>query len=126
MYAESTMKRRETLGMTEILHNAEKVTVENISLRPELALAVDHSVPSPAEALEIAETPTAFEAMLGAAVTADERRMVKMLDKLMDTAWRFDTGKSLRGELRRMWNARGMSTPRFYTAFHALKQRRAI
>ena len=124
MYAESTMKRRETLGMTEILHNAEKVTVENISLRPELALAVDHSVPSPAEALEIAETPTAFEAMLNAAMTSDERALLKLIDRLFNAAWQFDTGKDLRGELRRMWNAKGRSTRRFYTAFHALEMRR--
>ena len=89
-------------------------------------LVYPDSRPTPPDALEAAETPSAFEALLEGAMSKDERRMAKLIDALMDEAWRFDTGKALRGELRRMWNACGMSTPRFYTAFHALKARRAV
>ena len=78
----------------------------------------------PALLIEAAEEPTAFEVMLNAAMTSDERALLKLIDRLFNAAWQFDTGKDLRGELRRMWNAKGRSTRRFYTAFHALEMRR--
>ncbi len=81
---------------------------------------------TPPETVEAVETPTAFESMLAAATTADERAMLKLIDKLLDESWRFSTGKALRSELRRMWSAGGRSTPRYYTAFHALAERRVM
>ena len=85
--------------------------------------AVD-TAPTPPRQLELAETDTAFEALLKGAITNDERALIKLIDTLFDSAWNFGTGKALRGELRRLWTKNGRSVPRFYAAFHALKERR--
>lgn len=79
---------------------------------------------TPADALLLAEEPTVFERLLDAAVTTDERRLLRLIDALLDEAWRFETGKALRGELRRLWTLRGLSGRRFYAAFHGLAERR--
>lgn len=87
-------------------------------------LSADKNIPQPPEVLELGEEPTAFESLLNAATTADERKLMRLIDTVLDEAWRFDTGKALRGELRRLWLLRGLSARRFYAAFHGLAERR--
>ena len=87
--------------------------------------AVDQRM-TPPEELEAAEIPTAFETLLASAVSDDELRMLKLIDRLLDSSWKFGNGKALRGELRRMWQVDGRSRPRFYKTFYALAERRAL
>lgn len=80
--------------------------------------------PSPPQILEASEAPSAFENLLASAVTPDERRWAELADALLDEAWRFGTGKALRGELRRLWLAEGRSKHSYYKAFCAICERR--
>ena len=93
-----------------------------------MSITIDNTADTalnPPEMLEAREEPTAFERLLNSAMTEDERRMVNLIDLLFDSSWKFGkNGKAMRGELRRMWMSRGLSTPRFYRAFHALTERR--
>ena len=96
---------------------------ESTGMEIEIDAAADTRC-QPPEVLELGEEPTAFESLLNAATTADERKLIRLIDTVLDEAWRFDTGKALRGELRRLWTLRGLSTRRFYAAFHGLAERR--
>lgn len=106
MYNQSYQDSKEITGMHITLGNA-----------------VDYR-PRPPEMLEMKEEPTGIEGLMAAAMSEDERRLVAVIDRLADEAWRFPTGKALRGELRRMWKEVGRTEWGFYQAFHALKDRR--
>ena len=90
-------------------------------------ITLDNTVdrrPRPPEALEMQETPAGIEGLMIGALSDDERNLVVVIDRLADEAWRFPTGKALRGEMRRMWKEAGRTEWGFYQAFHALKDRR--
>ena len=134
MYAESYVRQMEQTGLTAIIEAASRydMGLRNEHLSPycevscggrTLELAVDHGVPSPPEALERAEEGTAFDAILRQAMSADERALMRLVSGLLDDAWRFGTGKALRGELRRLFTAGGRSAHRFYAAFHGIERR---
>lgn len=80
--------------------------------------------PTPPEVLEAAEELTATEKLLRRATTRDERRMVKLMEGLVDDAWQFCSTRALRGEMRRRWSAGGLSERRYFAAFHALAAER--
>lgn len=78
----------------------------------------------PPEVLEVRERVGAIERLLSVATTPDERRLIELIDTVIDQAWRLDTGKALRGELRHLWRAEGRTEWGFYKAFHAVQHRR--
>lgn len=80
--------------------------------------------PRPPEVLEMKEERAGIEGLMAVALSEDERRLVAVIDRLADEAWRFPTGKALRGEMLRMWKEAGRTEWGFYQAFHALKDRR--
>lgn len=133
MYAESYMRQMEQTGLTAIIDAAQGIDSrfrngclangEGSSKDRTLELAHDNSVPSPPEALERAEEPTAFASLLGQALTPDERALLNLVERVADEEWRLETGKALRGELRRMFTGPGRSERRFYLAFHGLQER---
>lgn len=128
MYAESYMRQMEQIGLTAIIDAAQGFDCwfrngEGSSKDRTLELAHDNSVPSPPEALERAEEPTAFASLLGQALTPDERALLNLVERVADEEWRLETGKALRGELRRMFTGPGRSERRFYLAFHGLRER---
>jgi hypothetical protein len=106
MYAHSYVGRYEVTGLWAVIENARY-----------------QGLPPPA-LTETAEEETTMEALLREAVTSEEHLMLQMIDKLVDESWRFDTGKGLRGELRKMFLACGLSKRAYYRAFHALKEMR--
>ena len=112
MYAESWMRRREVRGLN----------MENLKEMQRCGTKYQGAL-TPPEILEAQEEGTRIMSMLHNAVTEDERRLIRLLDRLVDRAWMFTTGKGLRGELRKMWKRRGMSEWRFYMAFNAVEQR---
>lgn len=137
MYTDSYMNQREFPVLTEILVAANVESGHDSSVDRATSglpggvffncveeLGEDKSALCPPDALTLAEEPTVFERLLDAAVTTDERRLLRLIDALLDEAWRFETGKALRGELRRLWLLRGLSGRRFYAAFHGLAERR--
>lgn len=136
MYAESYVRQMEQTGLTAIIDEAgtdmndtpiahssrSRVPAGGISRRI-CELAVDRAALSPPEAMERDEDGTAFDAVLRQAMSADERVLMRLVSVLLDDAWRFGTGKALRGELRRLFTSGGRSDRRFYAAFHGIERR---
>lgn len=119
MYSETYVRYKEVTILDPML-DAETTRV------PSPRFTVLHSegaAPTPPEALQRKETATMFERLLRDAVTPEEHALIVLLDDLVDEAWRFETGKGLRGELRRMFTAMGFSERRFYAAFHGIEKR---
>lgn len=79
--------------------------------------------PTPPEQVATMEEDSVFERLLREAVTPEEHLLILLIEELLDEAWRLNTGKGLRGELRRMFKGRGLSDRRFYTAFHSVEKR---
>lgn len=125
MYSEQWMRQKEVTGLTVIIDMAAMGDKGYADPRGcELGMkAVDHSIPTPPETLEMAEEETMLERLLREAVTPEEHTLLEMIDGLVDEAWRFNTGMALRGELRRLFTGRGFSERRFYAAFHSIEKR---
>lgn len=121
MYAEHYREQKEVLFLTPMLDiaGADDGGYRILPVR----LAVDGKVAPPPEVLEKAERGTILERLLREAVTPEEHTLLCLIDELMDEAWKFDTGKALRGELRRLFKAMGFSERRFYAAFHSIEKR---
>lgn len=79
--------------------------------------------PTPPEQVATMEEVGVFERLLREAVTPEEHLLILLIEELLDEAWRFNTGKGLRGELRRMFKGCGLSDRRFYTAFHSVEKK---
>ena len=105
MYASKYVSTKEVTGLYHIIENFRY-----------------QGLPAP-ELREIAEEATPFERLLSEAVTPEEHLLMVLLDKLLDDAWKFGTGKALRGELRKMFKGCGYSDRRFYAAFHSVEKR---
>ena len=123
MYSASWIKWMEVVGPLTASIMQTNHDTEDTARRCVRGLAVDHTMPTPPEVLEASEAGSRLTALLQTAVTPDERRLIRMLDTLIDQMWMHSTGKGLRGELRKMWKQCGMSEWRFYAAFNAIKQR---
>ena len=115
MYSESYMRQMEVTGLTAILE-------EGYSMRLSESV-IDHSIPTPPEALEMREEGSAFDAVMRQQMSGDERALMRIVSGLLDDSWRFDTGKALRAELRRLFTGKGRSERRFYAAFHGLEKK---
>ena len=87
----------------------------------------DKGLPPP-QVLEVAEAGSAIERLLREAVTPEEHTLLCLIDAMVDEAWKFDTGKALRGEMRRLFTGcgRGYSERRFYAAFHSIEKRMGV
>jgi hypothetical protein len=128
MYAETYARQKEVTGLTVIIDMASMGNLEGEDARGTNldALAVDHMFPTPPDAAQAKEEESLFERLLREAVTPEEHTLLGLIDDLVDEAWRFDTGKALRGELRRTFTARGLSERRFYAAFHGIEKRMCL
>ena len=125
MYVEDWMRQKEVTGLTVIIDMASIGDDGRGDTRGcKLAeLATDHSIPAPPEMVQAAEEETMFESLLRGAVTPEEHMLLCLIDGLVDEAWRFKTGKALRGELRRLFTGKGYSERRFYAAFHGIEKK---
>ena len=126
MYTENYMRQKEVKAVTPILDSIEGYESDSpgagaAKLR---SLAIDKKILAPPDQLEREEEGEFFERLLREAVTPEEHVLVGLIEELLDRAWEFQTGKALRGELRRMFTEQGMSDRRFYAAFHSIEKRR--
>lgn len=126
MYAANYTRQKEISVMTPVLASLEGYETDNPGAKVAglRALATDKKIPAPPEQLEREEEGDFFERLMREAVTPEEHVLVLLIEELMDRAWAFQTGKALRGELRRMFTEQGMSDRRFYAAFHSIEKRR--
>jgi len=105
MYSDTYLGRKEFTGMTITINNA----------------SAPH--PTPPEIVQKMEEGTAIDKLMRGAVTPEEHTLLLLIDEMVDEAWRFPTGKALRGELRKMFTACGFSERRFYAAFRSIETR---
>ena len=108
MYASKYVSNKEVTGLYHIIENARYA-----------------GLPPPV-LIEQAEEETILETLLRESVTAEEHTLLCLIDALVDEAWRFKSGKALRGELRRMFREMGLSNRRFYAAFHGIEKRMCL
>lgn len=129
MYAATYVRQKEVTILDPMLdaetdkpgHSA--CSAYKVSERRFTVLHTEGAAPTPPEALQRKEAGSMFESLLREAVTPEEHTLLCLIDELVDNAWKFDTGKALRGELRRGFTAMGFSERRFYAAFHGIEKR---
>ena len=103
-YAESWIKRKETTNM--------EITIEN-------AISYD---PTPPEVLIKQENDTILNRMAQDLTTENELKMIKLIDELFDSAWKFTSGRALRSKLRQMFQEDGSAEKLYYKTFYAIKE----
>jgi len=104
-----------------------RIMMERGRINVDWCVIEDKGLPPP-QVLEVAEAGSAIERLLREAVTPEEHTLLCLIDAMVDEAWKFDTGKALRGELRRLFTGcgRGYSERRFYAAFHGIEKRMGV
>ena len=122
MYSDTYVRYKEVTMLDPML-DAETTRVPSPRFT---VLHTDGAAPTPPEALQRKEAVSMLESLLREAVTPEEHTLLGLIDELVDSAWKFDTGKALRGELRRGFTAMGFSERRFYAAFHGIEKRMCL
>lgn len=127
-YSESYIVKMERTTLNWVLEGLEngngvKPNPYNIQTCSAIRNYIFETTITPPEALEAEESPTALDKLLLQASTREERALVRLIGKLLDSAWRFTTRKALRGELRRNFIANGFTKNAYYIAFRSLEQK---